>query len=189
MTSIIVWNWSLFHLLRRIGVGDAGSVDSKRQRAEFGLGARDGIIQSRATGHIGGDLDAAATCPRNEIGGVGKTIIGSPVEQRNIGTALCEPHRDALADAAASTRHDRDISREIEQFRRVELDFRHKAFPLQIVASSITETSFASSRFRIPACFPWAMTMMRPDTPSTSSRSELTTITATPSRARLMMRS
>ena len=113
---------AFLHLLGRIGIGDAGGIDGQRQRAQLRFGARDGLVQRRAAGDVGRDLDAAAACPGDELGGVRQPVIGAAIEQRDIGAALRQPHGDALADAAAGTGDEGDIPGKIEQFRRIERD-------------------------------------------------------------------
>ena len=171
---------ALLHLLRRIGIGDPGRVHREREGAEFLLGARDRLRERRAARHVGGEREALSPGGGDRGGGVGEPGIRPPVEERHIRAALGEADGDALADAAARSGDEGDLAGEIEELRRVQGDVHVDP---QMVASSMTETSFASPRSRIPACLPWASTTIRLETPSTSSRSELTTMTATPSSA------
>ncbi|MEY9166019.1 hypothetical protein ABIE78_004138 [Sinorhizobium fredii] len=84
MTSIIVWNWLFLHFLSRIGIGDAGSVDGESERAQFDFRAGDRLVERRTTGHVGGDLDAAAPRAGDEFRRLREPIVGAAIEQSNL---------------------------------------------------------------------------------------------------------
>ena len=148
-----------------LGIGDAGCVDRERERPELGLGPRNRVPDRLGARHVCGHGDAPPAGGGNEVGGPRQSVVAAPVEQRHVRAALGEPHGDALANAAACARHQRHVAGQIKELSCVERDILHDFLPPQLVASSMTETSFASARSRMPACLPWARTTIRFDTP------------------------
>jgi hypothetical protein len=59
--------------------------------------------------------------------GIRKPVVGSPIQQCNVGAALSKTDGDALANSASSTRDNRDLTGEIEQLRSVQGDIEHRS--------------------------------------------------------------
>ena len=161
-----------FQLLGRLGVGDAGAVDRETQGTELGLGTGHGGFQIGGAGHRPFQGQGAAAVGLDPRDGTGEVAAAGQVEAGHLGAGFGQSDGDGLADATAGTGDEGGLAAEIEE--------THGKTPSQAVASSITATGVACSRSRMPICWPRLITMTRCDRPRTSSRSELTTITAMP---------
>ena len=63
----------------------------------------------------------------DEVGSLRQSVVGAPVEQRDVRAALRQAHGDALANAAACAGHQSHVAGEVEQRRRIECDVGHRS--------------------------------------------------------------
>jgi hypothetical protein len=88
---------------------------------------RNSVSQRRLGCNIRGDLDRAATGIAYMLGRLRQAVVGSPVKQGNVRAALRKTDGDPLPNSTASARDNGDPATEVEQFRGVKSDVRHRS--------------------------------------------------------------